>query len=129
MTNRHDRLVLLVDDDSFVRESMHALLDSKGYSVQEAENGRNALDLLKKMPILPCVIVLDLAMPIMDGRVFLKFRAKDPILRDIPVVVVSGNPSTGKPLEGIEAYLPKPVKVDRLIEVIDQHCYANSDSC
>jgi CheY-like chemotaxis protein len=61
-------------------------------------------------------------MPVMDGREFLKLRAVDPILRDIPVVVVSGNMPSGEPLVGIDAYLRNPVKVDRLIEVIDQHC-------
>jgi CheY-like chemotaxis protein len=74
------------------------------------------------MPHFPCLVVLDLAMPVMDGRGFLKLRAQDPILRDIPVVVVSGNSQSGEPLEGIEAYLRKPVDVDRLIDVIDQHC-------
>ena len=58
----------------------------------------------------------------MDGRGFLKLRAEDPILRDIPVVVVSGSMQSGEPLDGIDAYLRKPVKVDRLIEIIDQHC-------
>jgi CheY-like chemotaxis protein len=117
-----EKLLLVVDDDSSVRESMSALLDANGYSVQQAENGQRALELLKKMPHLPCLIVLDLAMPVMDGRGFLKLRAADPILQDIPVIVVSGNPSTGKRIEGIDAYLRKPVEVDRLMQVIDQHC-------
>jgi len=117
-----EKLLLVVDDDSSVRESMSALLDANVYSVQQAENGQRALELLKKMPHLPCLIVLDLAMPVMDGRGFLKLRAADPILQDIPVIVVSGNPSTGKRIEGIDAYLRKPVEVDRLMQVIDQHC-------
>jgi CheY-like chemotaxis protein len=117
-----EKILLVVDDDSSVRESMSALLDANGYSVQQAENGQRALELLKKMPHLPCLIVLDLAMPVMDGRGFLKLRAADPILQDIPVIVVSGNPSTGKRIEGIDAYLRKPVEVDRLMQVIDQHC-------
>ena len=61
-------------------------------------------------------------MPIMDGRGFLKRRAHDPDLRDIPVVVFSGNSQKGAPLKGIEGYFHKPVDVDRLIEVIDQRC-------
>jgi CheY-like chemotaxis protein len=65
--------------------------------------------------------MLDLAMPVMDGREFLKLRAVDPILRKIPVVVVSGNIPSGELLVGINAYLRKPVKVDRLIEIIEQH--------
>jgi CheY-like chemotaxis protein len=117
-----EKLVLLVDDDPLGRESLSELLDAKGYSVLEAENGQTALEVLKKTPYFPCLIVLDLTMPVMDGREFLKLRAVDPILRDIPVVVVSGNMPSGEPLVGIDAYLRNPVKVDRLIEVIDQYC-------
>ena len=79
-----EKLLLVVDDDSSVRESMSALLDANGYSVQQAENGQRALDLLKTMPHLPGLIVLDLTMPVLDGRGFLKRRAGDPILREIP---------------------------------------------
>ena len=117
-----DRLVLVVDDDPGNRESMSELLDIKSYSVLQAENGQRALDILKKNGQLPCLVVLDMAMPILDGRGFLKRRAHDPDLRDIPVVVVSGNSQKGAPLKGIEVYFHKPVDVDRLIEVIDQRC-------
>ena len=48
--------------------------------------------------------------------------AQDSILRDIPVVIVSGNVQSDEPLEGICAYLRKPVNVDRLIDLIDHHC-------
>jgi CheY-like chemotaxis protein len=117
-----EKLVLVVDDDPLGREWLSELLDTKGYSVLEAENGKTALEVLRKTPHLPCLIMLDLAMPVMDGREFLKLRAVDPILRKIPVVVVSGNIPSGEPLVGIDAYLRKPVKVDRLIEIIEQHC-------
>jgi CheY-like chemotaxis protein len=61
-------------------------------------------------------------MPVMGGREFLERRAQDPILRDIPVIVVSGNTRPDEPPEGICAYLCKPVNVDRLLHVIDQYC-------
>ena len=113
------KLVLVVDDDRSVRESLSGLLDLKGYSVLEADNGQKALDVLEKASYLPCVILLDLAMPIMDGHAFLKLRAKHPMLRQIPVVVVSGSPPGGQPLNGISAYLQKPVSFDRLIAAAD----------
>jgi CheY-like chemotaxis protein len=97
------KLVLVVKDDSSARESMAEMLEANGYFVLQAENGQKALDLLKKTPHFPCLIVLDLAMPIMDGRDFLKRRAQDTILREIPVVVLSGNTESGEPLEGIVA--------------------------
>ena len=98
------KLVLVVDDDCSMRECLSALLQVEGYSVLEAENGQTALEVLEKPPYLPCMILLDLAMPVMNGREFLKLRAKDPVLRKIPVVVVSGNAPSG-PLNGIDAYL------------------------
>ena len=103
-----------------MRESLSWLLGVEGYCVLAAENGQTALDVLEKAARLPRLILLDLAMPIMDGRAFLELRAKDAILRQIPVVVLSGNPPRGEPLEGINAYLQKPVRSDCLIATVDQ---------
>lgn len=114
--------ILVVDDDPRVRESLSELLDEKGYSVLQAENGRKALEVLKEVPRTPCMVVLDLAMPVLDGHEFLKRRAEDPVLRDIPVVVVSGNSRPPTPLKDIEAYLEKPVQADRLLEIIRKTC-------
>jgi CheY-like chemotaxis protein len=60
-------------------------------------------------------------MPVLDGREFLRRRASDPILRSIPVVVVSGSNQPADPIEGIDGYLRKPVKFERLIEVIEHY--------
>jgi len=116
-----DEPVLLVDDDPDIRETLSELLDANGYEVLEAENGQIALDVLKNTPRFPCVVLLDLSMPVLDGREFLRRRASDPILRKIPVVVVSGSNQPADPLEGIDEYLRKPVKFERLIEVIEHY--------
>jgi len=71
--------VLLVDDDRDIRETLSELLDASGYAVLQAENGQIALDVLKTTPRFPCVVVLDLSMPVLDGREFLRLRASDPI--------------------------------------------------
>jgi CheY-like chemotaxis protein len=115
--------ILVVDDDPEIRESLSELLDHKGYWVLQAENGRRALDVLKEVPArTPCIVVLDLAMPVLDGHQFLKYRAEDPRLRHIPVVVVSGNPRPLPALEGIEAYLQKPLEPELLLEIIRRTC-------
>jgi CheY-like chemotaxis protein len=67
---------------------------------------------------VPRVILLDLRMPVMDGREFLKLRTQEPRLRRIPVVVISGNSPSGEPLDGIDYFLRKPVDTDRLIKII-----------
>jgi CheY-like chemotaxis protein len=116
-----EKLVLVVEDDRSVRKSLSELLEVEGYSVLEAENGQRALEILEKTSYLPCMILLDLAMPVMSGGEFLTLRAEDPVLRQVPVVVVSGSPPS-EPLNGIDAYLQKPVTFDRLIAVVDHRC-------
>ena len=113
--------VLLVDDDQDIRETLSELLDACGYAVLQAENGQIALDVLKTTPRFPCVVLLDLSMPVLDGREFLRLRASDPILRDIPVVVVSGSNQPSEPLPGIDEYLRKPVNFERLMEIINHY--------
>jgi CheY-like chemotaxis protein len=105
----NEKLVLVVDDDLFIRKSLSRLLNAEGYSILEAENGQNALEVLERTSHAPGMILLNLGMPVLDGFGFLKIRARDPALRRIPVVVVSGNPSLGESLNGIDAYLEKPV--------------------
>ena|SRR5579863_4113466 len=117
-----DEAVLVVDDDPDTREVLSELLDASGLKVLQAENGKIALEVLRKTPRFPCLVFLDLCMPVLDGRGFLKRRAKDPVLRDIPVVVISASSQPAEPLEGIEEYLRKPVRVDRLMEIIDHYC-------
>jgi CheY-like chemotaxis protein len=114
------QIVMLIDDDQDVRTTMSELLATEGYSTSEAENGKEAIEVLKKAPRLPNLVILDMAMPVLDGRGFLRFRAQDPILREIPVLVVSAS-EPPVPREGIEMFLRKPVEVSRLLEKIGQY--------
>src|SRR4051812_34875241 len=59
--------LLVVDDDEDIRETLQAVFESEGYLVTTASNGLEALDRLRTMPTAPCVIVLDLMMPVMSG--------------------------------------------------------------
>src|SRR6516164_1289443 len=76
--------VLLVEDDSFQRERMHAWLESQRWVVQEAANGREALDRLQQSK--PDLILLDLMMPEMDGFQVVATLQKEAGWRDIPVI-------------------------------------------
>jgi CheY-like chemotaxis protein len=110
--------ILLVDDDCESSGVMSECLEIYGYATLQAQNGQAALNLLKKMAAVPLLIVLDMSMPVLDGRGFLERRSKDPLLLGIPVVVLSGSEAPACPLMNIKAYLQKPVTMKQLMSVI-----------
>jgi GAF domain-containing protein/CheY-like chemotaxis protein len=85
--HRRDRPVLVVDDDAEVRQLLRRMLDSEGFAVVEAENGRVALERLRSDP--PSLILLDLMMPEMDGFEFVTELRRHEGWRAIPVVVIT----------------------------------------
>ncbi len=85
--------VLVVDDDRDTRDRLRVALERNGWSVQEAGDGAEALDRVKRSP--PQMIVLDLTMPVMDGFTFLHRLREVPEGADIPVVVLSAREITG----------------------------------
>jgi two-component system, chemotaxis family, chemotaxis protein CheY len=111
--------ILLVDDDLELTEVLSELLEKEGYSTVQAQNGQKALDILKEMPRFPVLIVLDMTMPVLDGRGFLAHRAHDSSLIGIPVIVVSGSDLPAVPLLDIKAYLRKPVTIRQLMSIIE----------
>jgi CheY-like chemotaxis protein len=111
--------ILLVDDDLELTAVLSELLEKEGYSTVQAQNGQKALDILREMPRFPLLIVLDMTMPVLDGRGFLAQRAHDSSLIDIPVIVVSGSDLPAVPLMHIKAYLRKPVTIRQLMSIIE----------
>jgi CheY-like chemotaxis protein len=83
--------VLVVEDDQDVRTSLVQVLEGEGYVVSAAENGREALDMLRAPAQLPELILLDLMMPVMNGRHFLEEQSRDPRLAPIPVLVMTAS--------------------------------------
>jgi len=120
----HRHTVLLVEDDAAAREPIEELLRMEGVDVQIASDGAEAHEHLRG-GIRPCVILLDLLMPGMDGYEFRAEQMRDPALARIPVVVLSGDALIDeKALQlGIEDYLRKPVDADQFIAAIEAHCH------
>jgi CheY-like chemotaxis protein len=112
--------VLIIEDEEFIRENLQLFLELEGYSVLTAGNGQEGLGYLRKMTP-PCLILLDLLMPVMDGREFLEAKATEKSLSSIPVCVVSGVASRPD-LPGVAAFVPKPIDLKRLLEVIRHYC-------
>lgn len=112
--------ILLVDDDPDIRETLSEFLSDEGYDVASAGNGREALQALRGAPP-PCVILLDLSMPVMDGFEFRAEQLKDAAIAGIPVVVVTA----GRQTLGFGPEVPvvrKPPDLDELLETIGASC-------
>ena len=116
------RSVLLVDDDAAIRDALTELLVDEGFVVHATGNGREALDWLHQSADPPDAILLDLMMPVMDGRTLLRIRKAEPLLRRIPLLVFSAdrtcNDLAADP--DIDGVLSKPVVVADLLEAIDR---------
>ena len=113
--------ILVVEDNDDVREMMAVTLELEGHNVSTAINGRDALDKLRSGE-RPCLILLDLMMPVMNGWEFQQAVEQDPNLRDVPVVVVSA--ATGEIVKNTpaDALLSKPIDMDRLLTVVCEYC-------
>jgi CheY-like chemotaxis protein len=83
--------VLMIEDDPDWRETIAEFLRAERFEVDTAENGLAGLLYLRSARPLPQVVLLDLEMPIMDGRGFLAEARRDPTLRALPVVVFSSS--------------------------------------
>lgn len=120
----HAPNILLVEDDPDVRESVSTLLEDEGYVVHQAENGRVALDTLAALPEWPCLILLDLMMPVMSGSEFLaELRATRSVT--VPVVILSAWPREAAGpagTQGANGFLRKPISLDSLLAAVEEHC-------
>ena len=115
------RTVLLVEDHPDVRDMMSLALQFSGHHVLTASNGRDALQRLHEER--PCVILLDLMMPVMDGWQFCAALEKDTSLRHVPLIVISALPDMASRIPAA-AHLSKPVDIDRMLELVDSLCRA-----
>jgi len=114
------RRVMVVEDDRDIRESLQDLLEIEGYAVTTAENGRDALERLRRMEA-PSVILLDLMMPVMSGDELLHVLRGDDALRSIPVLVVSAwTDEASKVRDLAQGFLRKPIAVPDLLAEIDR---------
>lgn len=117
-------MVLVVEDDFGIRESISEVLEDHQYLPVPAVNGKDALERLKASTDKPCVILLDIMMPVMDGWDFRAVQREDPELSSIPVVVLTAHANLREADARLKAsaYLSKPVTMEALLSTVDRFC-------
>lgn len=115
--------ILIVEDNYATRTALSTLLRDEGYPVECAANGQEAL-LRMNGGLSPCLILLDLVMPCMDGWQFCEELARDPKRAAIPFVLLSGVHEVGESKLGraAVAVFPKPVDFDALLATVARYC-------
>jgi len=112
--------VLIIDDDGDIRALFDASLKIRGYAVESASNGHEALAQLATMAALPAVIVVDLHMPVMDGWELLTILAQDARLSAIPVIVLTAADDPSRVAPRPKTILIKPVAMADLEAAINR---------
>jgi CheY-like chemotaxis protein len=112
--------ILIVDDDEGVQQFLSDVLALHGYAVEQARDGKEALSLLEHGS-RPSLILLDLAMPNMDGLELARRLSAHHELSHLPVVLVSARPNLERTAHEIGAagFLPKPMSFSALLQVIE----------
>jgi CheY-like chemotaxis protein len=115
--------ILIIEDESPIRSVVTEILEDEGYSVVSATNGLEALRYLQQQDELPCLILLDLGMPVMSGWEFRYEQQRDPTLATIPVIVMSALPDLEKKAAALKAIdcLNKPIDIDTLLNTVVQY--------
>ena len=115
------RPVLVVEDDVDIRETLVDALEDSGFAAVSAANGRDALDILRTQKPRPCVILLDLMMPEMDGRAFREAQRQMQDVADIPVIVLSAYRDVESNIEGMDvaAHVRKPPDLAELLRLVN----------
>jgi CheY-like chemotaxis protein len=120
--------VLIVEDDVDIRDALQGFLELHGFEVRAACNGREAIESLQGTP-RPALILLDMAMPVMDGHRVLTFRKATDGFQEVPVVIISAGMSAMSARDralyasnyNVAAFLMKPVDPDQLRVIVERH--------
>lgn len=112
--------MLVIDDSNVIRQYFHDLFDDR-FTVLEAENGKEALELLKEQRV--DIILLDVAMPVMDGITFLEHRCNNDVISDIPVIIMTADDTPEQQIKalsmGANDYMVKPFVKELVIRRVE----------
>jgi CheY-like chemotaxis protein len=120
--------VLIVEDDAATREMLARLLATQGFHAVAAEDGLEALHLLRtvkhRAPHIPCLVLLDLRMPRLGGSEFRRAQLGDPTVAGVPVALMSGAADLEQRARalGAVATVSKPIDFNELLMVVRRYC-------
>jgi signal transduction histidine kinase/DNA-binding response OmpR family regulator len=121
LTTGHRGTVLVIDDDFNMRDALSRMLTKEGFWAAVASNGSEGVKMARSLH--PDFITLDLLMPGIDGWEVLAQMKADPVLKDVPVILISMFDGWDRGFVlGASAILQKPVDLDDLLNVISGHC-------
>lgn len=113
--------VLIVEDEPDVREFMELLLQTSGYETMSAQNGLEALEQMRQRR--PCVVLLDLMMPVMNGWEFREHQLAEASLADVPVVCVTAVFDPSQVVKRLRIpCVRKPVEFPELLQKVANAC-------
>jgi|SRR5882672_5613643 len=110
--------VLVVEDEQDIREVVVEFLKSEGFQVYSAENGQEAIAVLRTMP-QPALILADMMMPVMDGPALIAALRNDDLFASLPVVIVSASDHAAP--EGYRR-VKKPIDLEDLLRIVSEFC-------
>ncbi|MFP2927048.1 response regulator [Pyxidicoccus sp. 3LG] len=110
--------LLIVDDELAIVEALQDILSVEGYDIVTAFNGAEGLQ--RMAASRPDLVLLDLMMPVMDGREMLRRMREDASLHDIPVVVMSAGRISDEERRSSARFLAKPFELDVLLDTISE---------
>lgn len=123
-TTHPPHVVLLVEDSRDSREALRLLLEVEGFQVATAATAIDALRMITADGLRPCIILLDLVMPIVDGLAFRRQLHDVPGMKRTPVVALTGHEPMRRQAEaeGFFRALLKPTDIDELVGLVGEHC-------
>jgi CheY-like chemotaxis protein len=114
--------ILVIEDDTSIRELLVELLESEGYEVSSAVNGLEGILKLQSKQY-PDLILIDLMMPVMDGYTFRTKQLENPEWAKIPTIVMSAEANAKEKMKDykITAFLSKPVELDTILNAVAKY--------
>lgn len=113
------RTVVVIDDEPGYAETVQELLEDEGYTVEIATDGRAGLDVLRRLGGTTCLVLLDLAMPVLDGHAVYRAMKADATLASVSVIIMTSDPSRA-PAGAV--VLAKPCPFPQLLAAVRANC-------